>query len=132
MSRLLKSITTSDQRVIATTTKILADNAKCDDFEFAADFLLLAAPQKQCDENEQQRISTIYQGQLQDKGKRKGKVQVGDTGVEFRYYKRTEFKQLKQEQKEDLRQRQVSTKHQEKDGGTSNQQRISAMEAILE
>ena len=43
-----------------------------------------------------------------------------------------DFKQLTQEQKEDLRQKWESTKHQNKDGGRSNQQKISAMEAILE
>ena len=46
MSRLLKSITTSDQHVIATMTKITANNAKRDDFELDAEFLLLASPQK--------------------------------------------------------------------------------------
>ena len=69
VSRLLKCITTSDQQVIAVTTTILAYNAKHDDLELASDFLILAAPQKQGDENEQQRISAIYQGQCQDKVK---------------------------------------------------------------
>ena len=93
----MKSITTSDQRIIAANTTILANNAKRNDFELAADFLQLAAPQKQGDENEQQRVSGIYQGQRQDKGKRKVKVQGGKTGVEFRYYKKMEFEQLTQE-----------------------------------
>ena len=74
---MLKSITTSDQRVISATTTIIADNAKRNDLELAADLFLLAAPQKQGDENEQQRVSVIYQGQRQDKGKLRGKVQVG-------------------------------------------------------
>ena len=91
VSRLLKSITTSDQRIIAVTTTILADNEKRDDFELSANFLLLAAPQKQGDENEQQRVSAIFQGQRQDKVKRKDRVQVGKTGVEFCYYKKMEF-----------------------------------------
>ena len=81
VSRLLKSITNSDQRFIPSITEILANNAKRDDFELSADFLLLSAPQKQGDENEQQRISAIYQGKRQDNGKRKRKVQVGNTGV---------------------------------------------------
>ena len=59
VSRLLKSITASDQRVVLSMTTILANNAKRDDFELAADFFLLTAPQKQGDENEQQRISDI-------------------------------------------------------------------------
>ena len=91
VSVLLKSITTSDERDIATKTKILADNTNRNDFKLSADFLLLAAPQKHGDGNEQQRVSVIYQGPRQDKGKRKGKVQVGKTGVEFRYYKKMEF-----------------------------------------
>ena len=131
MSRLLKSITTYDQRVIAATTKTLADNANRDDFELAADFLLLAAPQKQGFVNEQQRVSTIYQVQRQDKGKLKVKVQVGKTVVEFCYYKKMLFDQLRQEQKEELRRHRDSTKHQKKDGGGSNQQRISSMETML-
>ena len=61
MSRLLKSITTSDQQVITTTTKILADNKNRDDFEMSADILILAAPHKQGDGNEQQKVSGIYQ-----------------------------------------------------------------------
>ena len=85
-------------------------------------------PQKQGDENEQQRISAIYQGQRQDKGKRKVKLQVGETGVEFRYYKNMEFER---EHKEELMQHWESTKHQKKDGGRSNKQRISEIEAML-
>ena len=88
MSRLLKSITTSDQQVIATTTTIIADNSKRDDF---------ATPKKQGGRNKQQRVSTIYQSWRQDKGKRKVKIQVGKTGVEFRYYKKMEFDHLTQE-----------------------------------
>ena len=56
----LKSITASDQRVIAATTTTLADNTKRNDFELADKLLLLAAPQKQGDEKEQQRMSDIY------------------------------------------------------------------------
>ena len=96
VSRLLKSITSSDQRVIAATTAILANNEKRNDFELAADFLLLIAQQKQSDGNEQQRVSVIYQGKRQDRGKRKGKSEVGETGVEFCYYKKMEFEQLTQ------------------------------------
>ena len=59
---LSKMIITSDQRVIAATTTILASNAKRNDFELAAEFLLLADPQKQGDDNEHQRISAIYHG----------------------------------------------------------------------
>ena len=97
----------------------------------AAYLLLLSAPQKQGDENEHQRIFAIYHGQCQNKGKRKEKVQVGDTGVEFCYWKNMEFEQLTQEQKEERIQQQESTKHQKKDGGISNQYRISEMEAMI-
>ena len=43
-----------------------------------------------------------------------------------------EFEQLTQEQNEELRQHREGTKHQKKDGGGSNQERISEMEAMLE
>ena len=128
----MKSITTYDQQFIAVTTTILANNAKRDDFELASDFLLLAAAQKQCGGNEQQRVSAIYQGQQQDKLKQKDKFQVGKTGVEFCYYQKMEFDQITQEQKEKLRQHREINKHQNKDVGGSNEQRILEMEKILE
>ena len=51
--------------------------------------------------------------------------------MEIRYYKKMEFEQLVQEQKEDLRQHREGTKHQKKDGGRFNQQSIVSMEAML-
>ena len=50
----------------------------------------------------------------------------------MRYYKKMEVEQLTQEHKEEISQPRDNTKHQKKDGGISNQQRISAMEAMLE
>ena len=62
-------------------TKILSNNAKHDDFELDAEFLILTSPQEKGDENEHQRIYAIYQVQRQDKEKLKGKFQVDETGV---------------------------------------------------
>ena len=66
-------------------------------------------------------------------GGKRGKTQVGKTGVEFRYYKKAEFAKLSQEQKDELREH----RQQQKDGGgkkskKSNQQRISALEQSMQ
>ena len=98
VGRLLHSIISSDLRVVSAKTTILADSVKRKNFEDAADFLLLAAPVTRGDDNRgtDHNISALeeYDGF--------NEVEVGKTGVEFRYYKGKEFAQLSDEQREEL------------------------------
>ena len=131
VSRLLASLTTSDGRVVAAKTTIMADDAKKSNFELAADFLLTAAPHHTSDFGNNHRIS-----QVQTEGggrKRKGKVQVGKTGVEFRYYKRNEFKRLSDDQIEELvAWREKNDNGGKKAKGNANKHSISAIMTRLE
>ena len=105
VSRLLKSITCNDTAVISAITTVRADPTKEDDFEEAADFLLKCAPEKKQQRHVHQ-ISALshnnHNNNNNDSGNRNGKVQVGQTGVEFRYYKKRDFDNLNQDQKTEL------------------------------
>ena len=116
--RLLNSIQCSDSTIISAKTTILADPAKRGDFEQASDFLLLAAPAPK-QSNNQQRVSAL---------KRKQQHDVGETGVENRYYTTSAYKQLTSEQKVELK------KMRKANGGKKQKpkQRIAALEKKLE
>ncbi len=106
VSRLLASLTSSDGRIVAAKTTILADEEKKSDFELASDFLLTAAPSRPKGSYQDHRISQVSTG----KSKRKGKVQVGErTGVEVRYYKGNEYRALSQDQKQELKEIRASS-----------------------
>ncbi len=134
VSRLLKSIECNDPSIAAAKTTILANTVKRDDFEQAADFLLLAAPTKHNQPTNNHRVSMVETGSV----KRKGKVQTGKTGVEFRYYKKREFHQLSKEQKDELDEYRRHMKEKEGDDNPpkkkkqSHKQRIAALQAQLE
>ena len=108
VSRLLKSIQTGDQRVIAAITHILGNPPLRDNFEAAADFLNLAAPPKK-PTAASQTISAVDQEDdtviLPNKG---------TTGVELRYHGQDEYPNLTAPQKNELRQWRESQKGKKK------------------
>ena len=90
------------------------------DFEAAADFLLLTAPTSNI-QTSAHRVSAVRRG-----GKFKSKG-TGETGVEFRYYTGEEYKSLSKAQKKELADWRESNK-----GNQSNDQnRISLLESTL-
>ena len=60
VQRLLKSIKSTDTRIVSAITTILGDTLKKENFEKAADFFLLAAPTRKNDTSENEhRISAV-------------------------------------------------------------------------
>ena len=124
VSRLLKSLTTKDPAIISAITHIQGDQNQRNDFEAAADFLLLTAPSSNVQSNSH-RVSAVRKG-----GKFKSKG-TGDTGVEFRYYTGKEYKSLSKAQKKELsewRERNKENNTQQSNGETN---RISVLESTL-
>ena len=101
VQRLLNSIVSTDIKVISAVTTILADTTKRDDFENAADFLLLAAPIPVSESNLNHTISAVTD--LADDSNSGFEIgDVGKTGVELRYYSRETFRNLPQEQRDEF------------------------------
>ena len=98
VQRLLNSIVSTDIKVISAVTTILADTAKRNDFEEAADFLLLAAPVSVTDENMSHNISAVN-----EENKTGFEISpMGKTGIAMRYYPYPEYKALSDEQRQEL------------------------------
>ena len=124
---LLSSIQTSDATILSAKTTIQADPTKKDNFEEAADFLLITAPDhKVGNTNKLQRISAT----------KLGKIRTGPkTGVEIRFYKRGEWLKLKPEEREEVM---ASRKDKDKDkkrkanATDDHAKKIMALEAKLE
>ena len=103
VSRLLKSITSRDGAILAAITHIQGTPAMRDDFELAADFLMLTAPAPK-EIVKSYRISAIS---IQDEKKGNGGASkqndgIGKTGVEFRYHTRKEYEKLNSNQRAEL------------------------------
>ena len=98
VQRLLNSIVSTDVKVISAVTTILADTAKRNDFEEAADFLLLAAPVSVTDENMSHNISAV----IEDDRTGFEISPMGKTGIAMRYYPYQEYKALSDEQRQEL------------------------------
>jgi len=101
VQRLLNSIVSTDIKVVSAVTTILADTTKRDDFEEAADFLLLAAPVSVSEFNLNHTVSGVT-GLNEESGSGFEIGDVGKTGVELRYYSREAFRNLPQEQRDEL------------------------------
>ena len=125
---LLNSITTTDATIISAKTTIQADPTKRNNFEEAADFLLITAPEtKHNNNNKLQRISAT----------KLGKIRTGpNTGVEIRFYKRHEWMKLKPEERQEVMDSRKGGKKKRKgdDDHDNNEytKRIKALESQLE
>ena len=96
VGRLLKSITSKDAAIISAITHIHGNAAQRDDFESAAEFLLLMAPNQSAQSNNH-RISAIKADKNKGNGEKRSK-----TGVELRYYTKREYKKLTKQEKKEL------------------------------
>ena len=131
VSRLLKSITSKDPAIVSSIIHINGDIDKRNDFEEAADFLLLNAPAAKELETTY-RISALGL-KLSGDGDKKN---IGKTGVELRYYKRDEYNKLSNEQKKELQlwRKDKKTKdgnNSDSKGTKNNKSRISALETQI-
>lgn len=96
VGRLIKSILNRDPSIVSAITHIQGNHGQRNDFELAADFLLLTAP-KMKENTQTHRISAIKSNKGQ-----KPKSGFGKSGVEFRYHARNEYNKLNKAQKKDL------------------------------
>ena len=99
VGRLIKSITSRDPSILAAITHILGTETLRDDFEDAADFLLLNNASTGSGGNNH-RISGVKSGNGKKRFQSAG---TGKTGVEFRYHTAKEFRSLTQDQIDELK-----------------------------
>lgn len=126
VGRLIKSITSNDPAIVSAITHIQGNQELRQDFERAADFLLLTAPSP-TNNGSVHRISTT----------RTGDEKEGNC-VEDRYYSKKEYTKLSKAQKKqlhELRKRKNKTNTSSKDNSTSAvaalRQQISDLESRL-
>ena len=105
----------------------MADAAKKNSFEEAADFLLITAPAPKSNQSKIQRVSAI----------KTGKIKVGPkTGVEIRFYKRPEWERLKEEERNEVIELRRNNKNggrkRKSHGGNEQAKKISALESQIE
>ena len=118
VGRLIKSITNRDPSIVSAITHIQGNQHQHNDFEAAADFLLLTAP-KPKDQVPGHRISALNT----NKPKRRG---FGESGVELRYHSKHEYKKLTKAQKKEL-----SEWRKNKENDNPSSQKVSALEQQL-
>ena len=124
VSRLLKSLTTEGPSIISAMTHIQGDTNQRNDFESAADFLLLTAPSTNS-QGTNHRISAERRG-----GKFKSKG-TGETSVKFRYYTGNEYKSLTKAQKRELSEWRESNKSNNPNETKNESSRNSVLESTL-
>ena len=124
VGRLIKSIQSKDPAIVSAMTHIQGNNQQRNDFELAADFLLLTAPKLKDTGSGPHRVSAI---KTSKDGKYKSKS-VGKTGVELRYYAKKEYKKLSQDQKKEL----MDWRAGQKSDGKSHYQKVAALEQQLQ
>ena len=128
VSRLLKSLTTRDPAVISAFTHIQGTPAYRTDFEAAADFLLITAPNSGNGSNNDrgQRVSGA-----RTNGKKKGVCPT--TGVEFRYYSKKEYGKLTNDQKKSLAEWRANKKRNDEnsDPNKDDNDKIASLESTV-
>ena len=123
VGRLLKSITSKDPAIVSAITHIEGNPGQRDNFEQAANFLLLRAPSTSNNDNTRRIIS------VKNKNKGSGKHKVGEkTGVELRYYTMKEYNKLSHEEKKEL----ASLQKDRNKENAGNDQTISALKQQVE
>ena len=118
IGRLMKSIISREPAIVSAITHIQGSQLQRNDFEAAADFLLLTAP-KPKEHAPRHCISAINT----NKPKRKG---FGDTGFELRYHSKYEYNKLSKAQKKEL-----SAWRKDKENFQPSSQKVSALEQQL-
>ena len=111
---LLQSIESNDPTICSAKTTIKADNNMRNDFETAADFLIITAPVNKSNHNNNNYSVSAINSSNNNNGRnrngrntnnkrfRRGKVDTGPkTGVELRYHQRGEWNRLTQAQRDE-------------------------------
>ena len=105
VQRLLKSIESTDIRIVSAITTILGDTIKRGKFGQAADFLLLAAPVCKKDRSDNKHHISAVNDEGSDNSKQDSgyegfrKVDKGLSGLELKYYSFKEYKKLPEDQR---------------------------------
>ena len=111
VGRLIKSITSKDPAIVSAITHIQGSTEQRNDFETAAEFLLLTAPSSSNASNVH-RISAVNKA---SNGGKKGP----QTGVELRYYTKKEYSRLSTAEKKELQQLRKSAKKSNDEAGNT-------------
>ncbi len=132
VQRLLRSIQCKDGTILSAKTTILADQQKKDDFELAADFLLLVAPAS-VNKSRDYNISMLKRKLEKYEGKQGG---GGQGGGKVRYYSKREWWKLSQEERDEIsaKRKLLNNKkkaHKEKEK-PDHDTKITALEQALE
>ena len=140
---LLSSIETADPTICSAKTAIQADNVKKNDFESAADFLLVTAPNAKTHHNDHN-ISGVRNQKNNNRRSKfvrrnnnsngKGKIKTGPkTGVEIRYYTKGEWYKLSTDEQNECREiRQASLQQKRKnDDDDTPSAKIAALETKI-
>jgi len=129
--KLLHSLQCSNLRIISAKTAILADGAgKKNDFEAVLNFLLIAASPTRHDPDSRRVFGVQNEG-----GDFKATTNKGETGVELRFYKPSEYGKLSGSQKSELyqwRSEQKGKKPTHKFGTPNKRRKFSAMLTEME
>ena len=116
VGRLIKSITTKEPAIVSALTHIMGNNQQRNDFETAADFLLLTAPSNTNMSNNQRVSATNTNNNTKNGGK---------TSVELRYYSKSEYAKLSNEQKKELHEMRKKKK-----GNNNNDVNVSSVKEL--
>ena len=140
---LLQSIETSDPTVCSAKTTIQADGTMKNDFEAAADFLIVTAPVTKHQNNQNHNVSAVNfqkkggnknSNKWNRKGGKRGKVDTGPkTGVELRYYQPGEWRRLTQDQRDECISIRKNEKRKRDDSADKSapQTKIAALESQI-
>ena len=127
VGRLIKSITSKEPAIVSAITHIQGSTTQREDFETAAEFLLLTAPSPSSSSGTH-RISAVGKGA---KGGKRGP----ETGVELRYYTKKEYSGLSAAEKKELQQLRKASKSNNNDSNNivvaALQQQVKELEERL-
>ena len=140
---LLQSIETNDPTICAAKTTIKADANMKNDFELAADFLIVTAPTTKFNNNQNHNVSATNSFNRNKSNNRsnktnrrnnsqRGKVDVGPkTGVELRFFNRGEWNRLTQAQRDECIEIRQKRKGDSKNNDDQPQTKIAALETQI-
>ena len=96
VQQLLHSITSNNAAILAAKTTILADDTRINNFELAADFLILTAPEPQAGGSRDHRVSAFQHGKRKKWSQRKHSLKDKLSGdkVQAPYYTTEEWSAL--------------------------------------
>ena len=121
VGRLIKSITSKEPAIVSAITHIQGSQTQRNDFETAAEFLLLTAPSAG-NVTSTHRVSAINNHKGNNKNGKKG----SETGIELRYYTKSEYNKLSTAEKKELHQLRNASK------GNNSSDVGNAMVAMLQ